>query len=54
MQKDQKDQTNRRFENKRSFATVVVGFNIHLFHYDWQIDNSYALVRPISFQSEFT
>lgn len=53
MRKGQNRTTNCRFENKRSLATVLVEFNIHLFHYDWRKNNSHAVVGPLKFQSEF-
>lgn len=53
MRKGQNRTTNCRFENKRSLATVLVGFDIHLFLYDWRKNNSHAVVGPLKFQSEF-
>lgn len=53
MVKGQNRTTNGRFEKKRSLATVLVGFNIHLFLYDWRKKNSHAVVGPLKFQSEF-
>lgn len=52
MRKGQNRTTNCRFENKRSLATVLVGFNIHLFLYDWRKNNSHAVVGPLKFQAQ--